>query len=68
MGSEMCIRDRFIVTRGLFLNAEQSFINEQLSMFISNNFVITMQDSYEDLLESLRNRLRRGKSLSLIHI
>nr|MBK9653612.1 magnesium/cobalt transporter CorA [Bacteroidota bacterium] len=53
----------FIVTRGLFLNAEQSFINEQLSMFISNNFVITMQDSYEDLLESLRNRLRRGKSI-----
>ncbi len=36
-------------------------INDQLSLFIGNNFVISIQDKYEDLLEPVRDRIRQGK-------
>ena len=36
-------------------------INDQLSLFVGNNFVISIQDKYEDLLEPVRDRIRHGK-------
>lgn len=35
--------------------------NDQLSIFLGNNFVITIQESYEDILEPIRDRIRQGK-------
>jgi magnesium transporter len=36
-------------------------INDQLSLFLGSNFVITIQDKYEDALEPVRDRIRHGK-------
>ncbi len=36
-------------------------INDQLSLFLGKNFVISIQDKYEDLLEPVRDRIRMGK-------
>jgi len=35
--------------------------NDQLSLFVGKNYVITMQDKYEDCFEPLRARIRSGK-------
>ncbi len=37
------------------------FTNDQLSIFLSKNFIITFQDKYDDILDPVRNRLRMGK-------
>jgi magnesium transporter len=34
---------------------------KQLSLFIGKNYVITFQDSYEDVLDPVRSRIRHGK-------
>jgi magnesium transporter len=36
-------------------------VNDQLSMFLGRNFVITLQDKYEDKFDAIINRLRMGK-------
>ncbi len=35
--------------------------NEQLSIFLGKNYVITFQDEYEDVLDPVRDRIRHGK-------
>ncbi len=35
--------------------------NDQLSLFLGGNFLISIQDKYEDLLEPVRERIRLGK-------
>jgi magnesium transporter len=50
----------FLISRCL-KEEHGSFINDQLSLFLGKNFVITIQDKYEDLLEPVRDRLRLGK-------
>ena len=37
--------------------------NDQLSIFLGKNFVITLQDKYEDLLDPIRDRIRQGKGV-----
>ena len=50
----------FLVSR--CLKEENGFItNDQLSLFLGKNFVITIQDKYEDMLEPVRERIRQGK-------
>ena len=36
-------------------------INDQLSMFLGKNFLISIQDKYQDLLDPVRDRVRMGK-------
>jgi magnesium transporter len=38
-----------------------NLIYDQLSLFLGKNFVISIQDKYEDLLEPVRERIRLGK-------
>ena len=50
----------FLISR--CLKEENGFIsNDQLSLFLGKNFVISIQDSYDDLLEPARERIRQGK-------
>lgn len=51
----------FIVSRMISHTAETRLMNEQLSLFLGNNFVLSMQEHYEDLFEPVRIRLRQGK-------
>jgi magnesium transporter len=51
----------FIVTRMLRKNGDESLRNEQVSLFLKKNLVITFQHSYEDYFEPVRIRLRTGK-------
>lgn len=48
----------FIVTRMLYLNQNMHIVNDQLSFFIFGNTLITIQETYEDVLEPVRVRLR----------
>ncbi len=52
----------FIISR-VMEEKEGNLRNEQLSIFLGNNFVLTIQENYEDQLEPVRNRLRQGKGL-----
>ena len=36
-------------------------VNDQLSLFLGTNFVITIHDKYDDILEPVRERIRHGK-------
>ncbi len=50
----------FFISRVLGEN-ENIFQNDQLSIFLGKNFVITIQDKYEDILDPVRSRIRLGK-------
>ena len=52
----------FIVSRVLE-EKEGKIQNVQLSIFLGRNFVFTFQESYEDVFEPVRVRLRHGKGL-----
>ena len=51
----------FIVSRMISHSSETRLMNEQLSLFLGKNFVLSMQEHYEDLFEPVRKRLREGK-------
>ena len=51
----------FIVSRMFSHSTEYVLKNEQLSLFLGANFVITMQENGQDLLDPVRNRLKQGK-------
>jgi magnesium transporter len=40
---------------------EHQFKNEQLSLFLTKNIVITIQENYDELFEQVRSRIRTGK-------
>lgn len=50
----------FIVTRLLKMN-EGNLHNDQLSLFVKENIVITIQEYYDDYFEAIRTRIRSGK-------
>ncbi len=50
----------FFISRTLQDNGN-SFTNDQLSLLLGKNFVITFQNKYEDVLDPVRNRIRQGK-------
>jgi len=50
----------FLISRCL-KEENGSITNDQLSLFLGKNFVITIQDKYEDVLEPVRERIRQGK-------
>ena len=52
----------FIVLRMLSYNEEENIIDsEQVSMIIGRGYVISLQEKEEDVLDPLRERLRKGK-------
>lgn len=52
----------FIVTKMLRFNADKNkILNEQLSIILGKNFLITFQESDGDIFEPLRNRIRKKK-------
>ncbi|MBL7922810.1 MAG: magnesium/cobalt transporter CorA [Bacteroidia bacterium] len=51
----------FIVTRLLKNNNEGALKNDQLSLFVHKNLVITIQENYDDHFEAVRTRIRTGK-------
>jgi len=50
----------FFISRVL-KEGETGYQNDQLSIFLGSNYVITIQDKYEDILDPIRNRIRQGK-------
>ncbi|MBK7683185.1 MAG: magnesium/cobalt transporter CorA [Bacteroidia bacterium] len=50
----------FIVTRLLKMN-EGNLHNDQLSLFVKENIVITIQEYYDDYFEAIRTRIRSGR-------
>ncbi len=50
----------FLISRCLRAENE-TIINDQLSLFLGKNFVISIQEKYEDLLDPVRDRIRSGK-------
>ena len=50
----------FFISRVLY-EVDNVIQNEQLSIFLGKNFVITLQDKYDDVLEPIRYRIRLGK-------
>jgi magnesium transporter len=51
----------FIVSRAMVRCSDELLRNDQLSLFVGKNYVISMQDKYEDCFEPLRARIRSGK-------
>jgi magnesium transporter len=51
----------FIISRAMVRSNDGLLRNDQLSLFVGKNYVITMQDKYEDCFEPLRARIRSGK-------
>ncbi len=50
----------FLISRAM-KEVEGVLINDQLSLFVGKNFVISIQDKYDDLLDPVRERIRHGK-------
>jgi magnesium transporter len=54
----------FIISRMLYhLSTTGELMNEQLAFFMYEDLLITIQDEYEDCLEPVRERLRKGKGI-----
>ena len=51
----------FIVSRMFSHTADLLLRNEQLSLFLGSNYVITMQENGQDLMDPVRNRMKLGK-------
>ena len=51
----------FLITRMLSHLKEGGLQNDQLSLFLSNKVVITMQEQYDDFFVPVRTRIRAGK-------
>lgn len=51
----------FVISRAMIRGSDGLLRNDQLSLFVGRNYVITMQDKYEDCFEPLRARIRSGK-------
>lgn len=55
------LQDRlFVVTRSI-RRGENGLTDDQVSLFIGSDFVLTIQDRYEDFLDPVRERIRSGK-------
>ncbi len=59
---EDCGDYMFFITR-LIREAEEQVVNEQMSLFIGRNYLISLQESHDPSLDPVRNRLREGKGI-----
>lgn len=51
----------FAISRMLFLADENNLENEQMSFLLRSNVLFTFQESYEDILNPVRSRLKGGR-------
>lgn len=51
----------FAISRMLFLDSHQNLTNEQLSFILTKNILFTFQQSYEDCLAPIKQRLEIGQ-------
>jgi magnesium transporter len=51
----------FIVSRMVSFTPDHLLDDDQLSIFMGANYVLTLQSDYDDCLEPLRSRIRSGK-------
>jgi magnesium transporter len=50
----------FFISRMITLG-ENTMTNEQLNTFLGSNYVLTVQENYDDIFEPIRNRIRNSK-------
>ncbi len=48
----------FMISRMVYFNEQLQLVNDQLSFFVFGDTLITIQETYEDVLEPVRARLR----------
>jgi magnesium transporter len=53
----------FLVTRLFYRESNDDLKNDQVSIFLFPNLIVSMQDCYTDQFESVRSRLRGGKGM-----
>lgn len=53
----------FLITRMLHRNVEGNLLNEQISIFCGKNWVITIQDGYDNIFDVIAQRLKSGRGL-----
>ncbi|MDX1584377.1 MAG: CorA family divalent cation transporter, partial [Thermoanaerobaculia bacterium] len=58
--TEVYEENQFFTTRMVRLNEDGSLDIEQVSMFLGEGWLITFQERYGDVLDPVRQRLRRG--------
>lgn len=51
----------YIVSRMMYQNNEGEFINEQVSIFLGKDYVMSIQERYDNILNPVRERLVSGK-------
>ena len=51
----------YIVTRMVYQNSDGDMFNEQISLFLGKNYVLSFQERYDDQLAPVRDRLITGK-------
>ena len=51
----------YIVTRMVYQNSDGDMFNEQISLFLGKNFLLSFQERYDDQLAPVRDRLITGK-------
>ncbi len=57
---EECTGYLFLISRVLLMK-EAHLCNNQLSIVLGKNYVITFQDGYDDVLDPVRERIRHGR-------
>lgn len=50
-----------VITRMVRLNEDKAIDMEQVSILMGNNYVLTFQERYGDILDPVRERIRNGK-------
>ena len=50
-----------VITRMVRLTDEKAVDMEQVSMLMGENYVVTFQERYGDILDPVRERIRHGK-------
>lgn len=54
-------KDHLFFINRVFRETDNGISNDQVSMFLGKNFLLTIQDKYDDIFDPVRNRIRLGK-------
>lgn len=56
----------FLISRAI-RESQNGLTNDQISIFLGPNYVLTIQEKYDDILDPVRERIRSGKGFVRIH-
>jgi magnesium transporter len=51
----------FVVLKMLYYDEEENIVNEQVSLILGKNYVLTFQESEGDVFDTVRERIKHGK-------